>query len=98
MPPPSSPIRRSMVRRSVLSVCRRTSAQDLTKRLGAADRAKLDYYFTALRSLEQKLDIQLQKPAAAAGLHQAGRSRMTDMRAFCAVPMRWRGTMCCAAY
>jgi hypothetical protein len=34
----------------------------LNKELGAADRQKIDYYFTALRPLEQKLDIQLQKP------------------------------------
>jgi len=50
-----------MVRRSALSAVadeRRT----LMSKLGAADKAKLDNYFTSLRALEQKLDIQLQKP------------------------------------
>lgn len=50
-----------MVRRSVLSGIN-DERSSLTKRLGAGDRAKLDYYFTSLRALEQKLDVQLQKP------------------------------------
>jgi len=33
------------------------------KVVGAADRAHLDEYFTALREIEQQLDLQLQKPA-----------------------------------
>lgn len=50
-----------MIRRSALSaVAEERSA--LMGRLGAADKAKLDNYFTSLRSLEQKLEIQLQKP------------------------------------
>jgi hypothetical protein len=53
----------TMSRRSVLSGISDQRAT-LDKELGAADRQKVDYYFTALRSLEQKLDIQLQKPAA----------------------------------
>jgi hypothetical protein len=52
----------TMVRRSVLSVVGDERAR-IDKRIGAADRRKLDYYFTALRSMEQKLDIELQKPA-----------------------------------
>ena len=52
----------TMVRRSVLSSVSEQRAS-LDKYLGAEDRQKVDYYFTALRSLEQKLDIQLQKPA-----------------------------------
>jgi hypothetical protein len=52
----------TMVRRSVLSGVSE-QRQNLDKWVSAADRAKLDYYYTALRSLEQKLDIQLQKPA-----------------------------------
>jgi len=52
----------TMVRRSVLSGVSEQRAQ-LNKWVSAADRQKLDYYYTALRSLEQKLDIQLQKPA-----------------------------------
>jgi hypothetical protein len=51
-----------MVRRSALSTVSEDRA-DLMRDLGAGDRAKLDNYFTALRSLEQKLEIQLQKPA-----------------------------------
>ncbi len=50
-----------MVRRSVLSAVNEDRAQ-LMKNLGASDRQRLDYYFTALRSLEQRLDIELQKP------------------------------------
>jgi len=50
-----------MVRRSVLSGINDERAS-LLKRLGAGDRAKLDYYFTSLRALEQKLDVQLEKP------------------------------------
>jgi hypothetical protein len=51
-----------MARRSVLAGVAEERAA-LEKTLGAADRQKVDYYFTALRALEQKLDIQLQKPA-----------------------------------
>jgi Protein of unknown function (DUF1552) len=53
---------KTMVHQSVLSGISEERAA-LDKSLGAADRQKLDYYFTALRSLEQKLDIELQKPA-----------------------------------
>lgn len=52
----------TMVRRSVLSGVSEQRAR-LNKWVSAADRQKLDYYYTALRSLEQTLDIQLQKPA-----------------------------------
>lgn len=52
----------TMVRRSVLSGIS-DERQKLSNWVGAGDRQKLDNYFTALRSLEQKLDIQLQKPA-----------------------------------
>jgi len=52
----------TMSRRSVLSGISEQRAS-LSKALGAADRQKMDYYFTALRALEQKLDTQLQKPA-----------------------------------
>lgn len=53
-----------MVRESVLS-----SISDQRKRLekvvGAADRERLDQYFTSLREVEQKLALQLQKPPPA---------------------------------
>jgi hypothetical protein len=51
----------TMVSRSVLSGVSDERAA-LDKSLGAADRQKLDYYFSALRALEQQLDIQLEKP------------------------------------
>ncbi|MDX2145565.1 MAG: DUF1552 domain-containing protein [Rhodospirillaceae bacterium] len=35
------------------------------KRLGAADKARVDEYFTSIRQLENQLALQLQKPAAA---------------------------------
>lgn len=50
-----------MLRRSVLSSVT-DERQKLLQEVGAADRAKLDSYFTSLRALEQKLEIQLQKP------------------------------------
>jgi hypothetical protein len=51
-----------MVRRSALSAVAE-DRQSFVKNLGAADRARLDEYFTSLRELEQQLDIALQKPA-----------------------------------
>jgi len=54
-----------MIRKSALTAVTERR-QSLMQELGAADRAKLDAYFTSLRALEQKLDVQLQKPAAMA--------------------------------
>ncbi len=51
-----------MARRSVLSYVSEQRAE-LNAGLGASDKARLDEYFTALRGLEQQLDLQLQKPA-----------------------------------
>jgi hypothetical protein len=51
-----------MVRRSVLSAVSDQRAT-LLKKVGAADRQRLDEYFTALRDVERQLDLQLQKPA-----------------------------------
>jgi hypothetical protein len=51
-----------MVRRSVLSGVTDQRAA-LLQQVGASDRTRLDEYFTALRELEQQLDLQLQKPA-----------------------------------
>jgi hypothetical protein len=53
-----------MVRESVLSGVTDQSV-GLQKRLGAADRAKLDRYFTSVRELEQRLELQMQKPPPA---------------------------------
>ncbi len=54
-----------MVRHSVLSAVgeQRTA---LAATLGAADRARLDEYFTAVRQVEQRLALQLEKPPPAA--------------------------------
>ncbi|MBX7198850.1 MAG: DUF1552 domain-containing protein [Rhodospirillaceae bacterium] len=51
-----------MARRSVLSYVA-DERKDVMKQLGASDRARLDEYFSALRQIEQQLDIELQKPA-----------------------------------
>jgi hypothetical protein len=51
-----------MARRSVLSFVQ-DERKSVMKQLGTADRARLDEYFTALRQIEQQLDIELQKPA-----------------------------------
>jgi hypothetical protein len=53
---------RVMVRRSVLSGVT-DQREALLKQVGANDRQRLDEYFTAVRQLEQQLDISLQKPA-----------------------------------
>jgi hypothetical protein len=51
-----------MVRRSVLSGV--TDQRDaLLRQVGGADRVRLDEYFTAVRQLEQQLDLELEKPA-----------------------------------
>ncbi|WGR97888.1 DUF1552 domain-containing protein [Bradyrhizobium sp. ISRA443] len=65
---PNSPVfhpnPRLMVRESVLSAVLEDSAS-LKQSLGAADRARLDQYFTSLRDLEQRLALQLEKPPPA---------------------------------
>ena len=59
-----TPDPRHMVRRSVLSgVSEQRKA--LMAKAGAADRARLDQYFTSVRELEGKLALQLQKPPPA---------------------------------
>jgi len=50
-----------MVRKSVLSAVRE-DAKALEKDLGAEDRARLDQYFTGLRDLERRFDLQLTRP------------------------------------
>lgn len=53
---------RTMVRQSVLSAVTE-DRQRLMKSLGAADRARIDEYFTSVRQLEQQLALQLEPPA-----------------------------------
>ena len=50
-----------MAHRSVLSVVR-DERKALERALGAADRARLDQYFTAVRQVEEQLTLQLRKP------------------------------------
>lgn len=56
-----TPDPRVMVRKSVLSVVRE-DARKLESALGYEDRARLDQYFTGLRDLENRFDLQLSKP------------------------------------
>jgi hypothetical protein len=51
----------TMARTSALSVVK-DQRLALEKSLGAADRARLDQYFTSLRQVESQLALQLQKP------------------------------------
>ena len=69
-----------MVRRSALTAVtdRRTS---LMNEVGAADRTKLDAYFTSLRALEQKLDAQLRKPEPLLACSRPGEPKKDDKQA-----------------
>jgi hypothetical protein len=53
-----------MVRQSVLSAVSE-QRKALMARAGAADRSKLDQYFTSIRQMEEQLAVQLQRPAKA---------------------------------
>jgi hypothetical protein len=61
-----------MVRRSALTAVA-DDRQSFVKTLGAADRARLDEYFTSLRELEQQLDLSLRKPAPLAACTVPGK-------------------------
>ncbi|MHB1206335.1 MAG: DUF1552 domain-containing protein [Rhodospirillaceae bacterium] len=61
-----TPDPRVMVEASVLSHVK-GEREVLAKKLGAADRVRLDEYFTSLREMEQRLNLELQKPAPLAG-------------------------------
>ena len=50
-----------LVRQSALSAVQE-EARKLEKSLGSEDRARLDQYFTGLRDLERRFDLQLTKP------------------------------------
>lgn len=56
-----TPDPRVMVRKSALSVVQ-DDAKRLNSMLGAEDRARLDQYFTGIRDLERRFDLQLSKP------------------------------------
>jgi len=55
---------KAMVMKSVLSAVKE-DRQALMARVGAADRHRLDQYFSSLRQVEQQVAIQLEKPAPA---------------------------------
>lgn len=65
---PNSPVftpdPRAMARKSALSAVIEQSSNH-SKTLGKADQAKLEEYFTSVRALEDRLALQLQKPAPA---------------------------------
>ena len=64
---------RMQVRRSVLSLVSEDRAR-LESRLGAQDRQRLDQYFTALRQIENQLELQLQKPPPAEACKLPGKA------------------------
>ena len=51
-----------MARKSVLSVIKE-KREKLVRNIGASDKARIDEYFTGLRALENRLSIELEKPA-----------------------------------
>jgi hypothetical protein len=53
-----------MLRQSVLSSVK-DEREELLRTVGAADRARVDQYFTSLRQVEQQLGMLLEKPAPA---------------------------------
>jgi hypothetical protein len=56
-----APDPRIQLRQSALSIVR-DDRKRLEAALGAADRARLDEYFTSLRQIEQQLELQLREP------------------------------------
>lgn len=66
-----------MIEKSALAAVAERRA-DLMRNLGAADRAKLDAYFTSVRALENKLQVQLQKPAAMLACARPGKPPEDD--------------------
>lgn len=62
--PTFTPNPRIMTRKSVLSAVGE-QRQALERSLGAADKARLDQYFTSVREIENRLALQLEKPAPA---------------------------------
>lgn len=55
---------RIMMRKSVLSAVAE-QRQDFERGLGVADKARLDQYYTSIREIENRLELQLQKPPPA---------------------------------
>jgi len=74
-----------MVRRSALSAVTERRAS-LMNEVGAADRIKLDAYFSSLRALEQKLDAQLRKPEPLLACTRASEPAKEDKQAITIAP------------
>ena len=68
--PTFKPNPRIMARKSVLSGVM-DETQELTKTLGAADKQRLEQYYTGLRELERQFSQQLTKPEPLAACHPA---------------------------
>ena len=62
--PDFTPNPKIMMRKSVLSGVSE-QRKDFERGLGAADKARLDQYFTSIREIENRLALQLEKPPAA---------------------------------
>jgi len=71
--PTFTPDPKLMVRKSVLSAIS-DQRQTLEKGLGAEDKARLDQHFTSIRELENRLDLQLQKPPPAPNCKVPGKA------------------------
>ncbi|HLG89431.1 MAG TPA: DUF1552 domain-containing protein [Alphaproteobacteria bacterium] len=67
-----------LVRRSALTAVA-DDRKSFAQTLGAADKARLDEYFTSLRELEQQLDLELQKPAPLAACTVPGKVEETPI-------------------
>ena len=76
--PNFTPDPKLMVRKSVLSGIS-DQRQELERSLGAADRQRLDQYFTSIRELENRLELQLQKPPAAPNCKKPGEAKETTV-------------------
>jgi hypothetical protein len=73
-----APNPRIMTRKSVLSAVSE-QRQDFERTLGAADKARLDQYYTSIREIENRLDLQLQKPPAAPMCSKPGEPKETPV-------------------
>jgi hypothetical protein len=62
--PNFKPDSKIMMRRSVLSAVTE-QRRDIERNLPAADKTRLDQYYTSIRELENRLELQLQKPPPA---------------------------------
>ena len=69
--PNFTPNPRIMMRKSVLSAVG-DQRKDLERTLGAADKARLDQYYTSIREIENRLALQLEKPPEAPNCRKPG--------------------------